>query len=367
MNLDRVIISGGGTGGHIFPAIAIADEIKKRNPKAEILFIGAQGKMEMEKVPAAGYRIEGLAIVGFQRKLTFSNFLLPFKIVKSLLKARSILKEFKPQAVVGVGGYASGPTLQAATMLKLPTLVQEQNSFPGKTNKLLASKVNVLCTAYDDLDKFFPKEKIRLTGNPVRHDMVSIDGKREEAMNYYGFDSSKKTILIIGGSLGARTLNNALVENIAEIARHDEIQILWQSGKLYYEQMLEIMNQKKVGSIKLVQFIDRMDLAYAAADVIISRAGAISVSELCLIGKPVVLVPSPNVAEDHQTKNAMALVNKNAAILVKDTEATQHLFSVVFQLMTDESRMMTYSSEIKKLAKPNATADIVNELEKIAR
>jgi UDP-N-acetylglucosamine--N-acetylmuramyl-(pentapeptide) pyrophosphoryl-undecaprenol N-acetylglucosamine transferase len=367
MNLDRVIISGGGTGGHIFPAIAIADEIKKRNPKAEILFIGAQGKMEMEKVPAAGYRIEGLAIVGFQRKLTFSNFLLPFKIVKSLLKARSILKEFKPQAVVGVGGYASGPTLQAATMLKLPTLVQEQNSFPGKTNKLLASKVNVLCTAYDGLDKFFPKEKIRLTGNPVRHDMVSIDGKREEAMNYYGFDSSKKTILIIGGSLGARTLNNALVENIAEIARHDEIQILWQSGKLYYEQMLEIMNQKKVGSIKLVQFIDRMDLAYAAADVIISRAGAISVSELCLIGKPVVLVPSPNVAEDHQTKNAMALVNKNAAILVKDTEATQHLFSVVFQLMTDESRMMTYSSEIKKLAKPNATADIVNELEKIAR
>lgn len=367
MNLDRVIISGGGTGGHIFPAVAIADEIKKRNPKAEILFIGAQGKMEMEKVPAAGYRIEGLAIVGFQRKLTFSNFLLPFKIVKSLLKARSILKEFKPQAVVGVGGYASGPTLQAATMLKLPTLVQEQNSFPGKTNKLLASKVNVLCTAYDGLDKFFPKEKIRLTGNPVRHDMVSIDGKREEAMNYYGFDSSKKTILIIGGSLGARTLNNALVENIAEIARHDEIQILWQSGKLYYEQMLEIMNQKKVGSIKLVQFIDRMDLAYAAADVIISRAGAISVSELCLIGKPVVLVPSPNVAEDHQTKNAMALVNKNAAILVKDTEATQHLFSVVFQLMTDESRMMTYSSEIKKLAKPNATADIVNELEKIAR
>ena len=367
MNLDRVIISGGGTGGHIFPAIAIADEIKKRNPKAEILFIGAQGKMEMEKVPAAGYRIEGLTIVGFQRKLTFSNFLLPFKIVKSLLKARSILKEFKPQAVVGVGGYASGPTLQAATMLKLPTLVQEQNSFPGKTNKLLASKVNVLCTAYDGLDKFFPKEKIRLTGNPVRHDMVSIDGKREEAMNYYGFDSSKKTILIIGGSLGARTLNNALVQNIAEIARHDEIQILWQSGKLYYEQMLEIMNKETVGSIKLVQFIDRMDLAYAAADVIISRAGAISVSELCLIGKPVVLVPSPNVAEDHQTKNAMALVNKNAAILVKDTEATQHLFSVVFQLMTDESRMMTYSSEIKKLAKPNATADIVNELEKIAR
>lgn len=367
MKLDRVIISGGGTGGHIFPAIAIADEIKKRNPKAEILFIGAQGKMEMEKVPAAGYRIEGLTIVGFQRKLTFSNFLLPFKIIKSLFKARSILKEFKPQAVVGVGGYASGPTLQVATMLKLPTLVQEQNSFPGKTNKLLASKVNVLCTAYDGLDKFFPKEKIRLTGNPVRHDMVSIDWKREEAMNYYGFDSSKKTILIIGGSLGARTLNNALVENIAEIARHDEIQILWQSGKLYYEQMLEIMNKEKVGSIKLVQFIDRMDLAYAAADVIISRAGAISVSELCLIGKPVVLVPSPNVAEDHQTKNAMALVNKNAAILVKDTEATQHLFSVVFQLMTDESRMMAYSSEIKKLAKPNATGDIVNELEKIAR
>jgi UDP-N-acetylglucosamine--N-acetylmuramyl-(pentapeptide) pyrophosphoryl-undecaprenol N-acetylglucosamine transferase len=367
MNLDRVIISGGGTGGHIFPAVAIADEIKKRNPNAEILFIGALGKMEMEKVPAAGYRIEGLTIVGFQRKLTFSNFLLPFKIVKSLLKARKILKEFKPQAVVGVGGYASGPTLQAATMLKLPTLVQEQNSFPGKTNKLLASKVNVLCTAYEGLERYFPKEKIRITGNPVRHEMVTIEGKREEAINYYGFDSSKKTILIIGGSLGARTLNNALVENIAEIARHDEIQILWQSGKLYYEQMLEIMNQKKLGSIKLVQFIDRMDLAYAAADMIISRAGAISVSELCLIGKPVVLVPSPNVAEDHQTKNAMALVSKNAAILVKDAEANQRLFSVVFELMKDESKMISYSAEIKKLAKPNATVDIVNELEKIVK
>jgi UDP-N-acetylglucosamine--N-acetylmuramyl-(pentapeptide) pyrophosphoryl-undecaprenol N-acetylglucosamine transferase len=367
MKLDRVIISGGGTGGHIFPAVAIADEIKKRNPKAEILFIGALGKMEMEKVPAAGYRIEGLTIVGFQRKLTISNFLLPFKIIKSLLKARSILKEFKPQAVVGVGGYASGPTLQVATMLKLPTLVQEQNSFPGKTNKLLASKVNVLCTAYDGLEKFFPKEKIRLTGNPVRHEMVTIEGKREEAINYFGFDSSKKTVLIIGGSLGARTLNNALVEKMSEIAAQDEIQILWQSGKLYYEQMLEIMNQNNVNSIKLVQFIDRMDLAYAAADVIISRAGAISVSELCLIGKPVVLVPSPNVAEDHQTKNAMALVNKNAAILVKDADAKQHLFSVVFELLEDESRMLAYRSEIKKLAKPNATADIVNQLEKIAR
>ncbi len=365
MKLHRVIISGGGTGGHIFPAIAIADEIKMRNPKAEILFIGAIGKMEMEKVPNAGYTIEGLNIVGFQRKISFSNFLLPFKIAKSLLKARSIIREFKPQAVVGVGGYASGPTLQAATMLKLPTLVQEQNSFPGKTNKLLSSKVKVICTAYEGLERFFPKEKIRLTGNPVRHEMVTIGGKREEAINHYGFNSAKKTILIIGGSLGARTLNNALVGNLKVIMDQEDVQILWQCGKLYFEQMLETMNQNIFDSVKLVQFIERMDLAYAAADIIISRAGAISVSELCLIGKPVVLVPSPNVAEDHQTKNAMALVNKNAAVLVKDSDANEHLFSTVFELLKNESRMQEYRSEIKKLARPNATVDIVNELEKI--
>jgi len=364
MKLERVIISGGGTGGHIFPAIAIADEIKRRNPDVDILFVGANGKMEMEKVPAAGYKIEGLSIAGFQRKITFSNFLLPYKILNSLLRARTIIKKFNPQAVVGVGGYASGPTLKAATYLKIPTLVQEQNSFPGKTNKLLAKDVSVLCTAYEGLEKYFPQEKIKLTGNPVRSEMVQIEGKREEAFQYYNLDSNKKTILVIGGSLGARTLNQSML-NHYDLLIQDGFQVLWQSGKLYFNTLREQLEGKENSAIKLVQFIDRMDLAYALADIIISRAGAISVSELCLVKKPVILVPSPNVAEDHQTKNAMALVNKNAALLIKDIEAVEKLIPEAINLMHNPALQASLSSEIGNLGKPNATKSIVDELEKI--
>jgi UDP-N-acetylglucosamine--N-acetylmuramyl-(pentapeptide) pyrophosphoryl-undecaprenol N-acetylglucosamine transferase len=366
MKLDRVIISGGGTGGHIFPAIAIADEIKRRNPQADILFVGAKGKMEMEKVPAAGYKIEGLTIAGLQRKFTLSNFLLPFKLASSMFKARSIVKNFKPQAVIGVGGYASGPTLKAATMLGVPALIQEQNSFPGKTNKILSKSVRSICTAYDGLDRFFPKDKIVLTGNPVRSEMVKIEGKREEAFSYYGLDPHKKTILIIGGSLGARTLNESVLKAYDEL-KDSGVQVLWQCGKLYFETVSERLKGKDAPQIKLTMFIDRMDLTYAMADVIVSRAGAISVSELCLIGKPVILVPSPNVAEDHQTHNAMALVNKGAALLVKDNVAVQELIPLAVDLTEQQEKCKALSTEIKKLAKPSATEDIVNEIERIAK
>jgi UDP-N-acetylglucosamine--N-acetylmuramyl-(pentapeptide) pyrophosphoryl-undecaprenol N-acetylglucosamine transferase len=364
MKISRVIISGGGTGGHIFPAVAIADEIKRRNPNADILFVGAKGKMEMEKVPAAGYRIEGLTIAGFQRKLTLSNFLLPFKIAGSMMAARKIVKDFKPQVVVGVGGYASGPTLKAATMLGIPALIQEQNSFPGKTNKLLAKNVRSICVAYDGLDKYFPKEKIVLTGNPVRKEMVSIEGKRMEAFEFYGFDSTKPTVLIIGGSLGARTLNESVVDNYDKLVSSG-LQVLWQCGKLYKSALDDHFNGSEADSIKRVMFIERMDLAYAMADVIISRAGAISVSELCLIGKPTILVPSPNVAEDHQTKNAMALVNKDSALIVKDVDARTTLMDTALTLIKDDDRCKKLSDEILKLGKSNATIEIVDELEKI--
>ena len=363
MSLDRIIISGGGTGGHIFPAIAIADELKKRNPNADILFIGAEGKMEMEKVPAAGYEIEGLKIVGFQRKLTLSNLLLPFKIVGSLMKARSIVKEFKPQVIVGVGGYASGPALKAATMMRVPGVLQEQNSFPGKTNKILAKSVQKICVAYEGLDKFFPEEKIVMTGNPVRSEMVMIDGKKDQGIKHYGLDPHRKTVLIIGGSLGAKTLNESVIGKLKEV-NDSGIQLIWQCGKLYYP-ALENLERELPGSIKMVQFIDRMDLAYAAADIVISRAGAISVSELCLVGKPVILVPSPNVAEDHQTKNAMALVNKNAAILVKDKEARHVLITEAVSLLSDIEKCNELCANIKSMAMPNATSEIVNTIESI--
>lgn len=363
MKLERIVLSGGGTGGHIFPAIAIADELKRRNPKAEILFIGALGKMEMEKVPQAGYKIVGLPIVGLQRKLTLSNFALPFKILKSMLIAKRTLKEFKPQVVIGVGGFASGPTLKSATMLGIPTLIQEQNSFPGKTNKLLAKKVKRICVAYSGLERFFPADKIVLTGNPTRKEMVEIDGKREEALAHFGLDSDKKTILIIGGSLGARTLNKSIQKYIDQIP--EDTQVIWQCGKFYYEGLKQELESKLPNRIKLMQFVQRMDLAYALADVIISRAGAISVSELCIIGKPVILVPSPNVAEDHQTKNAMALVEVGAAELVKDIEAEATLIPACLELMNDTVRMSNLSGNIKKLAKPNATGEIAETIESI--
>ena len=366
MKIERAIISGGGTGGHIFPAIAIADEIKRRNPEVKILFVGAEGKMEMEKVPAAGYEIEGLQIVGFQRKLTLSNFLLPFKIIKSLLKARKIIKKFNPQIAVGVGGYASGPTLQAATMIKIPSVVQEQNSFPGKTNKILSKRVSKICVAYDGLERFFPKEKIVFTGNPTRKEMVEISGKAKEGFEFYGFDAAKPVILVIGGSLGARTLNESVVDHLDELV-FDNIQVLWQCGKLYHEQLQEKLKDKDMGAVKMVQFIERMDLAYAIADVVISRAGAISVSELCLVKKPAILVPSPNVSEDHQTKNAMALVEKNAAILVKDVDAKAELLAEAIRLIGDNDQKAELIKNIETLGRPNATSEIVNVLEGIAK
>ena len=364
--IKKAIVSGGGTGGHIFPAIAIADEIKRRNPDAEILFVGATGKMEMEKVPAAGYKIEGLEIVGLKRKLALSNFLLPFKIIKSVLKARKIVKKFNPEVVVGVGGYASGPTLKAASMLGYPTALQEQNAFAGKTNKLLAKKAKVICVAYEGLEKVFPKESIVMTGNPTRKDMVETAGKEKEGYDFYGFDSNKKTLLIIGGSLGARTLNESVVEHLQSL-KDSGIQVLWQYGKLYHDKLQEQLKDVDMGSVKMVQFITRMDLAYAIADVVISRAGAISVSELCLVHKPTILVPSPNVAEDHQTKNAMALVSKEAAVLVKDVEAKEKLIPAFLELIDDEGKCDLLRKNIAELGKPNATVSIVNELEKIAK
>ena len=362
--IKRAIISGGGTGGHIFPAIAIADEIKRRNPDAEILFVGALGKMEMEKVPAAGYKIEGLPIVGFQRKFSLANFALPFKIVGSMIKARRIIKKFKPDVAVGVGGFASGPTLKATTMLGIPSMVQEQNSFPGKTNKILSKSVQRICVAYEGLERFFPKDKIVLTGNPIRSEMVAIEGKEKEGYAFYGFDPAKKTILIIGGSLGARTLNESVVGELDKL-KSSGVQVLWQCGKLYHDKLKEQLSGVDLGSVKMVQFIERMDLAYAIADVVISRAGAISVSELCLVHKPTILVPSPNVAEDHQTKNALALSEKDAAILVKDVDSASKLMDAALALINDEAQRAKLIENIRQLGKPNATSDIVNELEKM--
>lgn len=365
MKLSKVVLSGGGTGGHIFPAIAIADEIKRRNPDAEILFVGAEGKMEMEKVPQAGYKIVGLPIIGLKRKIALSNFLLPFKLIKSMVLARKTLRDFKPQVVIGVGGYASGPTLKAATMLGIPTLIQEQNSFPGKTNKLLATKVNKICVAYEGLERFFPKDKITITGNPVRREMVSIEGKREQALLEFGLSNDKRTILIIGGSLGARTLNQSMIKYLSSLP--SDVQVIWQCGKLYYEQLMAETKDLLPDSVKLMQFVSRMDLAYAAADLVISRAGAISVSELCIVAKPVILVPSPNVAEDHQTKNAMALVMTGSAILVKDAEATYKLLPTAIELLNNESGLTELKTNIVKMGKPNATETIVNCIETLSK
>lgn len=364
--INRIIISGGGTGGHIFPAIAIANEVKRRNPNCEILFIGAEGKMEMEKVPEAGYKIVGLPIQGLQRRLTLKNIILPFKLLISFTKALSIVKRKKPQVVIGVGGYASAPTMYAASFHKVPILIQEQNGFPGKTNKTMAHKASTFCTAYDGLDKYFGKEKVVLTGNPVRKEMVQIEGKREKAIQYFGLKSNKKTILIIGGSLGAGTLNRTIVNNVDKI-KAAGVQVIWQCGKTSYEQMQKAYQKMQVEDIHLHQFIKNMDLAYAAADIIISRAGAIAISELCMVGKPSILVPSPNVAEDHQTKNALALVQKNAAILIKDNEAGEKLWDTIIKLVRDDTHQKELSQNISMLGKPNATEAIVDEIEKLVK
>jgi UDP-N-acetylglucosamine--N-acetylmuramyl-(pentapeptide) pyrophosphoryl-undecaprenol N-acetylglucosamine transferase len=365
MIIERVIISGGGTGGHIFPAIAIADEIKKRNPLAKVLFVGAKGKMEMEKVPQAGYKIEGLEIAGFQRKFTFSNFLLPIKIAKSLLKARKIIKRFKPDLVIGVGGYASGPTLKMAQFIGIPTVIQEQNSFPGKTNRILAKKTKCICTAYEGMENFFPKTRVVLTGNPVRKELTGESNcERQEAQKVFNLNPELPTVLVIGGSLGAKTLNESMLHGVEEFNTHG-VQLLWQCGKHYFEHLQDELIAKDKSNIHLHQFISRMDCAYAAADIIISRAGAISVSELSIVGKPVILVPSPNVSEDHQTKNAMALVDKNAALLVRDADARKVLVDEALKLIIDSNRCQQFSRAIKTLEKPNAVAEIVDMCEKI--
>ena len=369
MAKHKFILSGGGTGGHIYPAIAIADELKSRFPNAEFLFVGAQDKMEMQKVPQAGYPIKGLWIAGLQRKLTLQNVLFPIKLISSLWKSRAIIKEFKPDVVIGTGGFASGPLLQMANSLNIPTVIQEQNSFPGITNKLLSKKANKICVAYENLDRFFPKEKMILTGNPVRQDLIDIDGKREEAIKYFNLDASKKTLLVLGGSLGARSINQ-LIEKELSLFDSINVQIIWQCGKFYFDQYNKYnttKNQQPTTNIQVFAFIDRMDLVYAAADFVISRAGASSVSELSIVGKPVIFIPSPNVAEDHQTKNAQAIVDQKGALLLKEKELDEKFEMVFSNLITDENLQKQLSESIKKLAKVSATKDIVNEIEKLIK
>jgi UDP-N-acetylglucosamine--N-acetylmuramyl-(pentapeptide) pyrophosphoryl-undecaprenol N-acetylglucosamine transferase len=362
MTRYKFILSGGGTGGHIYPAIAIANELKLQFPDAEFLFVGAKDKMEMQKVPQAGYEIKGLWIAGLQRKLTLQNLMFPLKLASSLLESKRIIKKFKPNVVIGTGGFASGPLLQAAGSAGIPTVVQEQNSYPGITNKLLSKKANAICVAYENLERFFPKEKIVLTGNPVRQDLIDIESKRDEAIAFYGLDPNKKTLLVLGGSLGARRINQ-LIEKELQNFLSQNVQVIWQCGKLYFEDYKKY-NQPNV---KVVDFIERMDFVYAASDVIISRAGASSVSELCIVGKPVIFIPSPNVAEDHQTKNAQAIVDAKGAILLKESELDSQ-FSIVFEaLLKDSGKQKQLSDNIKKLAKPRATQDIVAEIVKLIR
>ena len=361
----KVILSGGGTGGHIFPAVAIANEIKKLVPHVEILFVGALGKMEMEKIPAAGYKIIGVPIAGLQRKFTLSNFKLPLLVIQSLLKTQKIINEFKPDVVVGTGGYASGPLLKAATSKGIPALLQEQNSYAGITNKILSKKASKICVAYEGMEAFFPKEKIILTGNPVRQDILNTNIDREEAYHFFNLDQTKKTVLVVGGSLGAKGINEALVEGLSQFKIQD-IQLLWQTGKPYFETAKEKANDIHTENIKVVDFISRMDFAYSVADVVISRAGAGAISELCIVGKPSILVPLPTAAEDHQTKNAMSLVSKNAAILVNESKAKVELSIQTFLLINDENRMREISNNCKSLAKTNSTNIIAHEVLKLA-
>ena len=361
MKKQKFILSGGGTGGHIYPAIAIAEELKKHHPQAEFLFVGAKDRMEMEKVPAAGYQIKGLWISGLQRKLTFKNLMFPIKLMFSLLKSNQIIKDFKPTAVIGTGGFASGPLLKVANKKKIPTVLQEQNSYAGITNKWLAKEASKICVAYENMERYFPENKIVLTGNPVRKDLLDINSKREKAKKHFKLNSTKKTILILGGSLGAKKINETIAENI-DFFKQENAQLIWQCGKLYYE---DFSKYEEENTVQVHQFLNKMDLAYAAADIIISRAGAISVSELCIVGKPVVFIPSPNVAEDHQTKNAKALVDKNAALVIKENEIDEKFQSVFKEILTAEDLQNQLSKNIKKIAKPEATQAIVNEINKL--
>jgi UDP-N-acetylglucosamine--N-acetylmuramyl-(pentapeptide) pyrophosphoryl-undecaprenol N-acetylglucosamine transferase len=359
--MKKIIISGGGTGGHIFPAIAIADALKKISPDAEILFIGAKGRMEMEKVPAAGYSIEALWISGFQRRVTWKNLIFPFKVLFSLWKASYIINRFKPDVVIGVGGYASGPTLRMAVRKKIPTLIQEQNSFPGVTNRILGSKVDRICVAYNGMEKFFPKGRIVLVGNPVRNDLIDLLDKRDDALKFFGLKKEKLTIFIMGGSLGARSINKSIINCIYRNITQTGVQLLWQTGKFYFEDIKTELAVENDPEIHIHEFINRMNLAFAAADIIISRAGAITISELCIVGKPVILIPSPNVTDDHQTKNARALASKNAAILMKNSEAEEQLFEKITELISDQPLQQLLSENIRKLAVTDAADKIAKE------
>lgn len=362
----RIIISGGGTGGHIFPAVSIANAIKEQHPEAEILFVGAEGRMEMQRVPAAGYQIIGLPVVGFDRKHLLKNISVLIKLMKSQIKARRIIKEFKPDAAVGVGGYASGPTLKVAGSMGIPTLIQEQNSYAGVTNKLLAKKACKICVAYEGMERFFDKEKIILTGNPVRQNLLNQQMSREDAIRSFNLDPTKKTVLIVGGSLGARTINNCVLNGLDQI-RQSGVQFIWQTGKFYINEAKEKVGQaENYPMLHTTDFITDMAAAYSAADLVISRAGAGSISEFCLLGKPVILVPSPNVAEDHQTKNALALVAKDAALYIKDAEASEKLLKTAIETVQQPETLKKLSTNIAKLAFKDSANTIAEEVWKLA-
>lgn len=361
MSNYKIILSGGGTGGHIYPAIAIAEELKSRFPDAEFLFVGAKDRMEMEKVPQAGFEIKGLWISGIQRKLTLKNLAFPFKLISSMLESRRIINTFKPDIAIGTGGFASGPLLKTAASKGVPTLIQEQNSYPGITNRILSKTAQTICVAYNGLERFFPKSKLVLTGNPIRQDLLNASSKHIEGKDAFRLIHSKHTLLVLGGSLGARRINE-LIEHHLDLFESLNVQLIWQCGKLYYHQY---KHYNELDNVQVHAFLNNMDMAYAAADVIISRAGASSVSELCVVGKPVIFIPSPNVAEDHQTKNAEAIANNDAAILIKESELDQKFESQFISLIESSELRMSLSKHIKELALVNATKDIADEVEKL--
>ena len=364
--MKRIILSGGGTGGHIYPAVAVAEALKRRlGDEVELLFVGAEGKMEMEKVPALGYHIVGLPIAGLQRRLEWRNLLVPFKVLKSLRKARRTIRDFKADAVVGFGGYASAPILWTAQRMGVKTLIQEQNSYAGLTNKVLAKRAGKICTAYEGMERFFPAERIRLTGNPLRGRFSKEGASRSEALAHFGLSEDKKTILVVGGSLGTRTLNEMMKQWIASLEGEPQVQVIWQTGKYYEREMQAFLAEHPTVGIWQGAFIDRMDYAYAAADLVISRSGAGTVSELCLVAKPVLFVPSPNVAEDHQTANARALVKEGAAVMVADKVCCEGAMAEAMRLMQDEEALRRMSENLERLARPNAAEDIVDEILKL--
>lgn len=362
----KILISGGGTGGHVFPAIAIADAVKKIDENADVLFVGAKGKIEMEKVPKAGYPIKGLWISGFHRKLTMRNLLFPIKLLFSIFKSIGIVLRFKPDVAVGVGGFASGPALAVAARMGVPTLVQEQNSYAGVTNKMLAGNAKKICVAYNNMERFFDAQKLVLTGNPVRSDLVNPQISIAESLSHFGLHQGKKTILIVGGSLGARSLNEGMKAAAELLAQREDVQVLWQAGKLYVEEF-SMTPTAQLDSVNCTAFIDRMDMAYAMADLVVCRAGALTISELCLIGKPALLIPSPNVAEDHQTKNAMALVDENAAAFLHDKEAPTQMINEALILLDDKAKCNELTANVKKLGKPNAAEMIAREVLAISK